>query len=138
MGAPFAHPLCGEALMERNHLRLVVVDDNRDVAIGLAMQLEAHGFHVVARVFDSHEALDCIQRLRPDVAILDIAMPGLDGYDLARLIREQLDPPPRLIALTGLNHASDRVDAAAAGFDAYFVKPAPWPKLESLLLSYLG
>jgi DNA-binding response OmpR family regulator len=124
--------------MERSELRIVVVDDNRDAAVGLAMLLEARGYTVVARLFDSDEALACIQRLRPDVAILDIAMPGLDGYDLARLIREQLDPPPHLIALTGLGHTCDRIDASDAGFDAHFVKPASWPKLEPLLDAYLS
>jgi len=123
--------------MSRCDLRIVVVDDNRDAAYTLSLLLERSGFSVVARISDATAALDCLKNERPDVAIVDIAMPRLDGYALARQIRAEINPPLRLIALSGLCTVKDQHDAVQAGFDAHLAKPADWPVLEALLLSYV-
>jgi len=123
--------------MSRCDLRIVIVDDNRDAAYTLGLLLERSGFSVAAQISDATAALDCLKSERPDVAIVDIAMPRLDGYALARQIRAEINPSPRLIALSGMCTAKDQHDALQAGFDAHLAKPADWPVLEALLLSYL-
>jgi CheY-like chemotaxis protein len=122
--------------MSRCDLRIVVVDDNRDAAYTLGLLLKRSGFCVVSQISDATAALDCLKNERPDVAIVDIAMPRLDGYALARQIRTEINPSPRLIALSGMCTAKDHQDAVQAGFDAHMAKPADWPVLEALLLSY--
>ena len=72
------------------------------------------------------------------MAILDIALPEMDGCEVARQVREELSDPPRLVAVTGLGSPSDRSDAIEAGFDSYFVKPVDSRRLEELLLGYLS
>ena len=122
---------------KRSNLRIVIVDDNADATYTLAMLLERGGFTVVAQVYDAEQAVDCIKSHRPHVAILDIAMPLIDGYEIARQLREEMSGPLRLIAVSGLGQACDKTDALEAGFDAHLTKPANWPRLESLLASYL-
>jgi CheY-like chemotaxis protein len=124
--------------MSRCDLRIVVVDDNRDAAYTLGLLLERSGFSVAAQISDATAALECLKNERPDVAIVDIAMPRLDGYALARQVRAEINPSPRLIALSGMCTAKDQHDAVQAGFDAHMAKPADWPVLEALLLSYLA
>jgi CheY-like chemotaxis protein len=121
----------------RSDLRILVADDNRDAAMALAMLLDRLGFHVVATEFDGESALARIRKEGPDVAILDIALPEMDGCEVARQVREELPDPPRLVAVTGLGSPSDRCDAMEAGFDSYFVKPVDSHRLEELLLGYL-
>src|SRR4029079_16796559 len=121
----------------RRDLRIVIVDDNPDATYALAMLLERAGFTVVAQVCDPEQAVDAVLRHQPQVAILDIAMPSIDGYEIAEQLREQFELPLKLIAISGLGRPSDKTDSLAAGFDAHFTKPAPWPKLEALLLSFL-
>lgn len=120
-----------------HELRLVIADDNADAALALSMLLDRLGFDVVATYFDGESALAGISAQRPDVAILDIALPDIDGYEVARRVRESLDVPPRLIAVTGLSDTCDRIDASEAGFIAHFVKPVKSNKLQELLLSFL-
>jgi two-component system CheB/CheR fusion protein len=122
---------------KRSELGIVIVDDNPDATYALAMLLERAGFTVLAQVFDPEQAVETVLTQRPQVAILDIAMPGIDGYEIAEQLREQFDLPLKLIAISGLGLPTDKTDALAAGFDAHFTKPAPWPKLEALLLSCL-
>jgi CheY-like chemotaxis protein len=121
----------------RSALRIVVADDNLDAAFAVSMLLDRLGFEVVGTAYDGQSALDCIRDQRPHVAILDIALPELDGDEVARLVREELPDSPRLVAITGLGEACDREDALAAGFDAYFVKPVDAHQLENLLIGYL-
>jgi two-component system CheB/CheR fusion protein len=118
-------------------LRIVVVDDNRDAAFTMSILLKASGFNVIAQIYDASEALHCINEQRPDVAILDIAMPRIDGYQLARRVRSEVDPRPMLIALTGLGTDDDKRNAAAAGFDAHLTKPVERSELDALLITYL-
>jgi CheY-like chemotaxis protein len=103
--------------------RILVVDDFRDSVDGLVMLLELLG-HRVRAAYDGRAALAIADEWRPDVAILDIAMPGMDGYELARRLRAK--HPGRgilLIALTGFGGDDHRRRAMEAGFDHYFVKP---------------
>jgi CheY-like chemotaxis protein len=123
--------------MEPRDLRIVIIDDNPDAAATLAKLLEVSGFSVVAQIRDTPVALDFILQERPHVVMLDIAMPLIDGFTLASRIRDQVFPPPRLIAVTGHGSERDKQKAREIGFDAHFTKPVEWPKLEALLLSYL-
>src|SRR5437868_1489091 len=122
---------------DRSALRIVVADDNHDAALTLSMLLDRLGFQVVSTAYDGAAALECIEKEAPHVAILDIALPEMDGYEVARRIREESTDPPRLVALTGLGSSCDRTDAVEAGFDAYYVKPVQRTVLERLLMAYL-
>jgi CheY-like chemotaxis protein len=122
---------------DRSALKVVVVDDNYDANVAISLLLERAGFQVAGRAYDGLSGLSMIKSTSPDVAILDIAMPALDGYGLARRIHNEISNPPRLVALTGFGEESNKAEADSAGFDAYFRKPADWPKLESLLENYL-
>lgn len=102
--------------------RIAVVDDNVDAADLLAELLRAHG-HEVEVAYDSGGALAVLDRFDPDVMLLDIGLPDMDGYQLAAEIRRRRARPPRLVALTGYSDVSDRERSAAAGFDAHLVKP---------------
>jgi signal transduction histidine kinase len=112
--------------------RVLVVDDNRDGLDMLLDVLTAAG-HDVIGASTAREALDLAERLRPAVAVLDIGLPDMDGYELARALRS-LDPdrPLRLIALTGYGRDQDIAAARDAGFDAFFAKPV---EIEALLES---
>lgn len=117
-------------------LRVVVVDDNYDANVGLSRVLEKSGFEVAGRAYDGLSGFEVIQSTAPDVAILDISMPALDGFGLARRVRKEIGSPPRLIALTGFGDEYSKAEALQVGFDAYFLKPADWPALKALLLNY--
>jgi PAS domain S-box-containing protein len=113
--------------------RVLVVDDNRDAALSLAMLLRIMGNETRA-AHDGVEALDVAAGFRPDVVILDIGMPRLNGYETCRRFREQ--PGGRavvLVALTGWGAADDRERSREAGFDAHLVKPVDPEALEELL-----
>jgi len=127
-----------DAMPDRNSLRVVVVEDNYDANVALFKLLEKSGFQVAGRAYDGLSGLSVIKSTKPDVAILDIAMPALDGFGLARRVRGEVDPPPRLVALTGFGMESEKSEATSAGFDAYFCKPADWPALQAVLDSYLS
>jgi DNA-binding response OmpR family regulator len=130
---PSVKPL--QPIPNRN-LRVAVVDDNYDANAALSRLLEKSGFEVAGRAYDGLSGLDVIKSTHPDVAILDIAMPALDGYGLARRVRSEVDSPPRLVALTGFGTEASEAEAKSAGFDAYFRKPADWRALESVLNSF--
>lgn len=105
--------------------RIVVVDDNQDAANMLALFLTEAGLHDVRTYFDGQSALDNIEQDRPMVYILDVGLPDMDGYELARKIRESaFGSRAKLIALTGYGQSQDRVQAMAAGFDFHLSKPA--------------
>ncbi|MCM5680053.1 ATP-binding protein [Schlegelella sp. S2-27] len=118
-------------------LTLLVVDDNEDAAHSLAMLLMTHG-HTVHAETDPRRALEQAVALQPDAVIVDIGMPHINGYELARMLRgAPLQPSPALIALTGHGQAIDRVRAKEAGFDHHFVKPIE-PKAMLTFLDRLG
>jgi CheY-like chemotaxis protein len=113
--------------------RILVVDDNRDSAETLARLLESHG-NTTETAFDGLEALEVGTEFCPDVVLLDIGLPKLNGYDTARRIREQ--PWGRdvaLVALTGWGKDEDRTRSKQAGFDSHMVKPVEFEKLTEIL-----
>lgn len=117
----------------RDHLRILVSDDNRDAADTLAdfLKLESHE---VAVAYDGEQALQQYERMSPEVVLLDIGMPRLDGYEVARRIRAQAGGErPLLIALTGWGQAKDKAEAQAAGFDHHLTKPVDPEMLLQLL-----
>ncbi|CAN7336462.1 hybrid sensor histidine kinase/response regulator [Massilia sp. LjRoot122] len=113
--------------------RILVVDDNVDAALSLADVLRSLG-HTVATAHDAHDALAQARHAWPDVFILDIGLPDIDGYALARRLRDDARGRPAvLIALTGYGQAHDRVLAKTAGFDQHFVKPVDLAKLAEIV-----
>ncbi|WP_434382424.1 ATP-binding protein [Melittangium boletus] len=113
--------------------RILVVDDNVDAADTLAELLQTWD-HTVWQAHDGHAALKAAEEHRPDVVLLDIGLPGMDGYEVARRLRAgPLGPGLTLVALTGYGQASDRSRALEAGFDKHFVKPVDIDGLENFL-----
>jgi signal transduction histidine kinase/ActR/RegA family two-component response regulator len=118
--------------------RVLVVDDNRDAAHSLGMLLKLLGVEVRV-VNDGPAALQILPAFRPDVVLLDIGMPGMDGYEVARQIRQQSEwRHLTLIALTGWGQEEDRHRTSQAGFDHHLLKPADMTALKSLFLSLPG
>ncbi|TFV92659.1 response regulator [Oxalobacteraceae bacterium OM1] len=114
-------------------LSILVVDDNVDAARTLQDLLQSMG-HRVSIAFDGPSGLRALQASIPDVAILDIGLPGMDGYELARRIKAMAGTADmRLVALTGYGQDIDRMRTAAAGFHLHAVKPLTFEKLEQLL-----
>lgn len=114
-------------------LRILVVDDNTDVANALSSLLELQGCQV--RVAHRGEAgLELAHSFAPDVVFLDIGLPGMDGYEVARRLRQsELDGHLTLVALTGYGQDSDREKSAEAGFDHHLVKPARLQQIREIL-----
>ena len=126
-------PRAPEAGAERLSIprkRVLIVDDNVDSADSLAMVLKFDG-HETERVYTAYDALERTISFNPDVVLLDIGLPEIDGYEVALRLRalpgfERL----RLVALTGYGQPEDRARTRAAGFDAHLVKPVEFPALE--------
>jgi PAS domain S-box-containing protein len=113
--------------------RMLVVDDNQDSAASMAMMLQLLG-NEVRTAHDGHEAVELAEKLRPQVVLMDIGMPNLNGYEATRRIREQ--PWGRdmiIIALTGWGQDEDRARSKEAGCDGHLVKPVNLSDLEKLL-----
>jgi CheY-like chemotaxis protein len=121
------------ALRPTRALRVLVVDDDPDAGDGMALLLETLG-HVAVTARDGVEALAALLEGQPDIALVDIRLPGMDGYELAARIRA-LDPDQaiRLVALTGFADPEDRARALAAGFHVHLAKPVELERLEELL-----
>ena len=103
--------------------RILIVDDNRDSADSLALLL-VHAGHETQTAYDGHSGMEAARALRPHVILLDIGMPQLNGYEVARRIRrEPWGGDVVLVALTGWGQVEDRAKSREAGFDAHFVKP---------------
>ncbi len=113
--------------------RVLIVDDNVDAAETLAMILSLEGHETLA-IASAEEALEQCTRFKPDVILLDIGLPGIDGYELARRLRAQPGSAHlRLIAVTGYGREEDRLRAQRAGFDDHLVKPVDLPSLTASL-----
>jgi PAS domain S-box-containing protein len=122
-----------EAGPDAGHLRVMIVDDNVDAAQMLAALLEVQG-HAVSVEYDGQGALERARRERPEVLLLDIGLPDMDGYELARRLRAQPENARALlVALTGYGQHQDREDAQQAGFDHYLVKPADLGEVNEVL-----
>jgi signal transduction histidine kinase len=121
------------AAFEAAPRRVLVVDDNADAANSLSMLLAFRGHHTRV-AYSAREALACVEDFRPDVCLLDVGLPEMNGYELARKLRETPSlGSARLIALTGYGQAEDRLRALAAGFDDHLVKPVDLRALEHSL-----
>ncbi|SOZ64733.1 two-component regulatory system protein; signal transduction histidine kinase ATPase [Cupriavidus taiwanensis] len=122
-------PATGQAKADLQVQRILLVDDNRDAADSLAMLLEMCG-HEVTIAYDGSEALHVAPRCRPHIALIDLAMPGMDGFEVVRAMRGVAGTEStRFVALTGFGQPADRQHTEAAGFDAHLVKPV---ELETL------
>lgn len=114
-------------------LRILVVDDSVDTAASLKLLLESSG-HTVRTEGDGAAAVPAALEFQPDAVLLDIGLPGLDGYEVARqLRREPRLGSPLLVATTGYGQDADRVRSRQAGFDEHLVKPIDFDRLENLL-----
>jgi len=102
--------------------RVLVVDDNVDAAESLSLLLQAEG-HQTELAHDGLAAVEATKRFAPDIVLLDIGLPGLNGYEAAMRMRSQGNPRPTLVAVTGWGQQQDRVRAAQAGFDMHLTKP---------------
>lgn len=113
--------------------RILVVDDNVDSATTIAFLLKRSG-HEVHTAYDGQSALTTARRVRPEFLFLDLGLPGLDGFEVARLLRSEPGfDNLRIIVLTGSGHDADRQRANDAGIDHYLVKPIDPRFLDSLL-----
>jgi PAS domain S-box-containing protein len=135
LGAGRGTPAGEAAARPASRLRVLVADDNRDAAESLAMLLRIEG-HDVTVAHDGAEALAAFHSVRPEVALLDVGMPKMNGYDLARSIREDsLGRAVTLVAVTGWGQDSDKARALAVGFNYHFTKPVEPERLCELLRS---
>jgi CheY-like chemotaxis protein len=115
--------------------RVLLVDDNQDHVLSLAALLQAMG-HSVRTEYDGGAVLDAVAEFRPQVVILDIGLPVMDGYEVARRLRAAYpDRALLLVALTGYGQARDGLQAEAAGFDRFMVKPPDMRALSAILNS---
>jgi CheY-like chemotaxis protein len=116
-------------------LRVLVADDNVDTADTMAMLITTLG-HDVRKAYDGPASLEAALDYRPDIMLLDIGLPGLDGYQLAKRIRGQAAlQDVVLVALTGYGHESARQRSLGAGFDHHLTKPHDLKQLEQILAS---
>jgi CheY-like chemotaxis protein len=136
-----ARPAAGPSAPVRAHVarpsphRVLVVDDNQDFANSLALILRAQG-NDVRVAHDGEAALDLVEAWRPDIGFLDIGLPKLNGYDLARALRARAATTDMaLVAVTGWGQENDRQRAFAAGFDHHLVKPAETARVLEILAS---
>jgi DNA-binding response OmpR family regulator len=102
---------------------VIVVDDNRDAADTLGQIMSGAGYDVRVE-YDGNDAIRGSDEFLPQVALLDIGLPGHNGYEIAQHIRAHRKDDVLLIAVTGYGAAEDRRKASEAGFDHYFTKPA--------------
>ena len=126
-----AAPDSPAAHVERDGIRVLIVDDNVDAAEMMAASLELFG-HTTRVAHDGPAALKIVEQFAPDIALLDIGLPVMDGYEVARRLRES-PRFMRLVAVTGYGQSTDRQRSEAAGFDAHLVKPVSVDELEAVI-----
>lgn len=121
----FAQPQMSQATRSADTagLLLLIADDNQDAAesLGMLLWIEGHAVHIT---HDGETALAIARQIRPDVLMLDIGLPGMDGNSVARRVRESLpDARMLMVAVTGRGSDEDKETTRAAGFDHHFTKP---------------
>ena len=133
---PLPRPAPQAAPMRR--LKVLVVDDNRDAADSCGALLELSG-HEVQTAYSAHDGYLLAEAFRPDVLLLDIGLPDVDGYALARRVRARYwGHDLTLVALTGWGQEADKSRAREAGFDHHLTKPVTFEQLDGLLRSTAG
>ncbi len=126
-------PFAPEDEFPRCASRVVIVDDNRDAAQTMAMLVEKLGGSA-RTAHDAASGVDAVREFQPDIVLLDIGMPGVNGYEACRLIRQQRsDARVTLVAVTGWGQSQDKQRALDSGFDAHLTKPVDSSVLERLL-----
>ncbi|MEP6673183.1 MAG: ATP-binding protein [Chthoniobacter sp.] len=131
--SPSAPQAVAVAIGEGAGRRLLLVDDNRDTATGLGRLLTRRGYEVHL-AHQGPEALELARRLAPGIVLLDIGLPGMDGYEVARRLRSDASGAKALIvAISGYGQEEDRVRSREAGFDHHLVKPVDFEELRDIL-----
>jgi CheY-like chemotaxis protein/two-component sensor histidine kinase len=125
-------PAIGASALPPRTQRILVVDDSIDAAESMAILLRNDG-HQVTVAHDGVTALRIAAAERPSTVLLDIGLPGLDGYEVCRRVRQLGLPDVRIVAMTGYGQEKDRQRAKAAGFDTHTVKPVQYDELRRLL-----
>jgi CheY-like chemotaxis protein len=116
--------------------RILIVDDNTDTASSLALLLKLAN-HETYTAHDGLEALNAAERLQPDVVLLDLRLPKLDGYEVCRRIRQRpWASNVTLVAVTGLGQEEDQRKSKEVGFDAHLIKPPDYAELTRLLMAH--
>lgn len=111
---------------------MLVVDDNQDAADCLTALVRMWG-HDACTAYEGLSALDLARSFGPQIVLLDISMPGMDGWEVARRLRQEHGRTPTIVATTGLGQDDDRKRSREAGFDAHWVKPIDLEALKRLL-----
>lgn len=120
----------------RAHLKVLIIEDHHDARTTMRMLLSLGYGHTVYEAADGESGLRSALELRPDVALIDLGLPDLDGKEVARRLRAQIDKREMLlIALTGYDSAEDQRLALEAGFDVHLVKPVKSAALQNILES---
>jgi DNA-binding response OmpR family regulator len=123
----------GEPSLAARSLRVIVADDDRDTVLTLVLLLRDEG-HDVRGVHSASQVLKAVNEFNPEVVVLDIAMPELSGWEVARKIRDRLARRPLLIGISGeYKHSVDKILSEIVGFDHYLVKPYEPAALMALL-----
>lgn len=121
-----------KAQLKAEPRNILVIEDNPDIRDLLRIKLRQLGHHVEAAE-DGPQGLDKLLAAPPDVALVDIGLPGMNGYEIARRVRDTLGPAVYLIALTGYGQADDKKQALAAGFNVHLTKPTDFADLQNIL-----
>ncbi len=129
---PPPHPRRDSGAGPRGPRRVLIVDDNEDLASLMSELLQVHG-HTVETAHEGRAALDLAATFEPDIALLDIGLPGMDGYELAREMGKLRQGSIRLIAITGYAQETDRHLSHQAGFSGHLVKPVDPATLARLI-----
>jgi len=132
-GGPTSRAARKRHVTQPGEARVLIVDDNVDAAQLLADLLAAYGYRTLS-VYDAPSALQAAAAFGPQIAVIDLGLPVMDGYELARhLLAPGPDAAPKLVALTGYGQAKDRARTAATGFSAHLVKPVDIDQLRQVI-----
>lgn len=130
MTAPIASPSASKAMIDPKRIPILVVDDNKDNAEIMRQYLEAQGYPITV-AYSGEEALGVFETVKPSIVLLDVMMPGKDGWETCRIMRQHpvLGRSMRIIMVTALNEWDDKREALQTGADDYVEKPFDLPSL---------